>query len=121
MEPSEHETIPLRMEWEIHPNDEYQSLHCTWPLPRFGGLASTDESPEAEALKKRMLSIPGVVEVYSCWRYQIGVKKGRLFSFTDIHPKVESAVREFFGADAEPATVGAAPDVDDIADDEING
>lgn len=103
--PQHHDGIELRLVWETHPNPDYQTLHCTWPVPEMHWISKDKMSPEAKALQDRIQARAGVVEASSCQRYQIGVKKGFAFSFSDVRQQVEAIMREFFGVPAASVTL----------------
>ena len=93
--------------WEIHPNNDYRTLHSRVEVPRFGHISAKDETDDAKHFKTLLMVVPGVVEAYSYWRYAISIRKGFQFSWDEVCPAVEAAVLGFFNK--QPVT-GAEPD-----------
>lgn len=88
----------LDTRWQACPNEQVMVLHFRRELPRMGWLS--EQTDEARHLRVILESQHGVEEVSSTFKYELQVKKGHLFSWDEIRPRIESALDAFFAGES---------------------
>lgn len=89
--------MDVRFGWETHPNPSRATLHCDYELPTAGTFICSADSADAQELEEAILAIHGVCEM-SSRNYALRVKRGGVFSWEEIMPRVEDVVAKFIGA-----------------------
>lgn len=100
----------MRYKWEDSAScPQYSELHTDRRLPKFsaeheGGIFGRDVPPEFQGLADALLAIPGV-EYVSTGFHSIKVKKGVMFGWDEIKPKVVELIEARF----DPPAIAPRP------------
>lgn len=99
-----------RFEVETHPNEDYATIHVAHRLPRTfefqaerrrGWALSEEKLSEADTeFYVAVASVPGVVEI-DARDYHLRIKKGRVFAWDEIIPRIRALLARRFGETAE--------------------
>jgi len=91
----------LRCAWEHHPNKSLATLHISERLftcDRYGG--DSDKLSKAErALVEALSQVPGVKDI-GVGPYEVSVRRGAVFAWKEIQPRVEVVVARWTGLEA---------------------
>jgi len=95
--------MKLRIKWEPYEqNSDISAIHVDYrlptitpPHPLFGPPELEDD---AEELAENLRGIHGM-DAFNCSGYSLAIKKGSVFTWEEICPRVEQVLCELAGAD----------------------
>ena len=88
----------IRIGWEFHENPSRATFHCDRLLPSISWYAKEKDTEDAKKLRGAIESINGIEEV-ATWKYRLSVKRGGVFSWSELCPVVEEKILEFLGCE----------------------
>jgi len=88
----------MKIAFDSVENKELLVIHVDFEVPGISWISSEPDTIEARELKALLLEINGIYEVTS-HDYTIRVKRGGVFSWTELKPLVRDAILNFAKAD----------------------